>query len=89
MQKGATSSADYVAYFFKDNLPTIRSHSGFFGEWVKASALKEAALRTSDKFYHEHVTNFIYGHEDIFSIEKHRMPEEEFCRKGRGVLQES
>lgn len=80
---GEKSDADYLAYFFKDNLPTIRSHSGFFGEWVSAEALKEAACRTQDKFYHEHVTNFIYGNEDIFKIEKLQMPEEDFCRSVR------
>ncbi len=81
--KGVKSDADYVAYFFEDNLPTIRSHSGFFGEWVSANALKRAADMTADKFYHEHVTNFIYGNEGDFKIEKHTMPEEEFCRNVR------
>lgn len=83
VELGRASTADYVAYFFRDNLPTIRSHSGFFGEWVSAKSLKIASEMTDDKFYHEHVTNFIYGHEDVFKVEKQSMPEEDFCRKVR------
>lgn len=82
-EKGLESSADYLAYFFRDNLPTIRSHSGFFGEWVSADALKKAKQSTQDLFYHEHVTNFIYGNERLFNIEKLQVPEENFCRQVR------
>ncbi len=83
MDIGLQHPMDYVAYFFSDKLPTIRSHSGFFGEWVSAKALIRAASMTSDPFYHEHVTNFIYGNEDQFSIFKIPIPHEEFCRKVR------
>ncbi len=85
-ERGIKSDADYVAYFFKDNLPTIRSHSGFFGEWVSAAALIRAAAMTQDKFYHEHVTNFIYGNQSDFKIEKCSMPEEDFCRNVRFTI---
>jgi spore coat polysaccharide biosynthesis protein SpsF len=60
--------SDYVSAFFSNGLPTIRSHSGFFAEWVSFEALKKVAVSTSDVFFHEHVTNFIYNNPDIFQI---------------------
>lgn len=60
--------SDYVSAFFSNGLPTIRSHSGFFAEWVSCDALQKVAASTSDGFFHEHVTNFIYSNPDIFQI---------------------
>ena len=59
---------DYTAYKLKGNLPAIKSHLGFWGEVVSLSALKRVSLLTNEKFYHEHVTNFIYGYPDEFNV---------------------
>lgn len=80
---GCESSCDYVAYFFNNSLPSIKSHSGFFAEWVSVNALKKIMTLTSDKLYLEHVTNFIYSNPQKFTIQKIEMPEEDFCEKVR------
>jgi spore coat polysaccharide biosynthesis protein SpsF len=59
---------DYLSFVLEDGTPTIRSHFGFFCEAVSIRALKKAAGMTTEKFYVEHVTNFIYGNPDIFSV---------------------
>lgn len=63
-----TSHADYVSYQV-DDLPTIRTHYGLFVERVKRSALEKAIEMNPDAFYREHVTNFIYGNPNDFSIQ--------------------
>jgi spore coat polysaccharide biosynthesis protein SpsF (cytidylyltransferase family) len=76
-------SFDYVSFFFSDNTPSIRTHSGFFGEAVRTDALKSVLLRTDDRFFMEHVTNYIYGHEDIYRVKKLKIEREELIRKIR------
>ena len=61
-------SFDYVAYRLKGDLPSIKSHLGLWGEVVRLDALKKVKQETNEKFYYEHVTNFIYGHPDKFDI---------------------
>lgn len=62
------SGADYISYEV-DGLPTIRTHYGLFAERVKTSALARAYERNPSDFYREHVTNFIYGHPEDFSLQ--------------------
>lgn len=62
------SPADYVSFAFPDGTPTIRSHIGLFGEMVALSALRRANEMTQEPFYHEHVTNFIYGNPEVFDV---------------------
>lgn len=80
---GEKSSADYLAYFFTNGLPSIKTHSGFFAEWVSLNALKKVAELTTEKVYIEHVTNFIYANPELFTIEKMQVPDEDFCGKVR------
>lgn len=61
------SGADYVSYSV-DNLPTIRTHFGLFAERVQKSALDKALSMNPEPFFQEHVTNFIYGHPNEFSL---------------------
>ncbi len=68
------SDADYVAFFTADGLPTIKTHYGFWAEGVKLSALEKVASMTSEKLYHEHVTNYIYAHPESFIIERIPIP---------------
>lgn len=65
---------DYISYQNSEGTPTIRTHYGFFAEIVKLSALKNVAESTQDKFYHEHVTNFIYANRDLFKIKLLEIP---------------
>lgn len=59
---------DYISYQNKNGIPTIRTHYGFFAELVKLTALKKITENTQEKFYHEHVTNYIYEHTKKFSV---------------------
>lgn len=67
---------DYYAYATSDGTPTMKTHYGFWCEGVTVAALQKASLLTSDKLYHEHVTNYIYAHPEIFSLQLLRIPEE-------------
>lgn len=60
-------SFDYVS-FTVNGSPSIKTHFGFWTEYVTLQALKKVNLATKDSFYHEHVTNYIYGHEALFQI---------------------
>ncbi len=62
-----TSSKDYISFNI-DGKPSIKTHYGFWTEYVTLRALKQVALMTDDPLYHEHVTNYIYSHPDMFSI---------------------
>jgi spore coat polysaccharide biosynthesis protein SpsF len=61
-----SSDPDYASFLASPNVPAIKSHWGVFAEGVSVQALRSAATLTQESFYHEHVTNYIYGNEDIF-----------------------
>lgn len=63
------SDFDYSSFSIADNLPTILSHCGFWGEAVKLSTLKVVANSTSELFFLEHVTKYIYINPDQFKIQ--------------------
>lgn len=65
---------DYVSFKNHLGVPAIKTHWGVFAEWVKTSALQRAARATKSSFYHEHVTNFIYGNDKTFNIALHDAP---------------
>lgn len=58
---------DYVSFQI-NNTPTIKTHFGFWAEFVKLEALKKVNSLTKDSLYHEHVTNYIYSHPDQFRL---------------------
>ncbi|MDP4965458.1 MAG: hypothetical protein NWQ55_10310 [Salibacteraceae bacterium] len=60
--------ADYLSFKLDDDTPVIKSHLGLFAEVTTLSTLKRAAELTNDRFYHEHVTNYIYGNDDKFDV---------------------
>lgn len=66
---GSESSMDYISYCTSNNLPTIKTHYGFWAEYVTLEALEKVSTRTDDKLYHEHVTNYIYTHPEQFKIQ--------------------
>ena len=62
------SDADYIG--FKINgLPSIKTHFGFWGEFVTLDALKKVAASTDDLPAHEHVTIHIYSHPEEYRCE--------------------
>lgn len=79
VDKAVNSSADYISFNVNGN-PSIKTHFGFWTEYVTIDALKRIKEFTSESLYHEHVTNFIYTHPELFSIEWIDGPE---CLKGR------
>lgn len=68
------SHADYISYGISTSHPTIKTHFGFWAEYVRASALQKASTLTNEKLYIEHVTNFIYGNPNLFQVEIHPLP---------------
>lgn len=63
------SEADYLGFQLAGDKPSILTHFGFWAEAVRLSALEKAASLTDEKLYHEHVTNFIYGHPEVFNVQ--------------------
>lgn len=54
------SDCDYLS-FNVNGSPSIKTHYGFWAEYTTLKALKKVSGKTSDKLYHEHVTNYIYS----------------------------
>lgn len=69
VEKAKTSTADYIGFCI-NNKPSILTHFGFWGEFVRLSALKCVA-ETTEKGTpaHEHVTYHIYTHPDEYRCE--------------------
>ena len=63
------SDADYLSFQLAGNKPSILTHFGFWTEAVRLEALEKAQQLTSEKLYHEHVTNFIYGNPALFNVQ--------------------
>ena len=76
LQKGENTEADYLSYRTANDIPTIKTHYGFWAEYVTLEALKRVAELTSEKMYREHVTNYIYTHPLSFKIEWNSIPAE-------------
>lgn len=73
------TQADYMSFMI-NGIPSIKTHFGFWTEYVTLNALKRIRQTTNESIYHEHVTNYIYTHPDKFTIEWIEGPE---CLKGR------
>lgn len=58
---------DYIS-FLVNGIPSIKTHYGFYTEYVTLDALCRVRKLTQDAIYREHVTNYIYTHPDIFNI---------------------
>lgn len=68
IEKAKASDADYIGYRI-NNTPSIKTHFGFWGEYVTLNALKRVAATTDEKPAHEHVTIHIYTHPDEYKCE--------------------
>ena len=68
IEKAKSSDADYIGYRI-NNTPSIKTHFGFWGEYVTLDALKRVVVTTDEKAAHEHVTIHIYTHPDEYKCE--------------------
>lgn len=68
VRRAKCSDADYIGYRINDT-PSIKTHFGFWGEYVTLSALKRVAATTDEKLAHEHVTIHIYTHPNEYKCE--------------------
>ena len=59
---------DYMSFNI-NGLPSIKTHYGFWTEFVTLDALKRVKGLTDEKLFHEHVTNYIYSNSDMFKID--------------------
>lgn len=71
-----TQKVDYVSFISEEGLPAMKTHYGFFTEITSFKTLEMTAQKTQDPFYCEHVTNFIYGNPDLFSLSFIKIPSE-------------
>lgn len=67
---------DYFSFKNDAGIPAIKTHWGLFAEFVTTDALQRAANATTETFFHEHVTNYIYGNTDLFSVKLQPAPPE-------------
>jgi spore coat polysaccharide biosynthesis protein SpsF len=62
---------DYIAYFYKDETPSIKTHSGLFTELVSKKCINKINnLTLNVSNYREHVTNYIYENINEFKVKK-------------------
>ena len=74
IEKAKISDADYIGYRINDT-PSIKTHFGFWGEYVSLAALKRVAATTNDQKAHEHVTIHIYTHPEEYKCEWIQCPD--------------
>lgn len=79
IQKFKDEDLDYLS-FKVNGKPSILTHFGLWTEAVKKSALKKITELTKDKFYHEHVTNYLYSNEEFFKIDWILRNDDKFAR---------
>lgn len=68
INKAKDSDADYIGFRI-NHMPSIKTHFGFWGEFVTLDALKRVAVSTDEKSAHEHVTIHIYTHPEEYRCE--------------------
>jgi spore coat polysaccharide biosynthesis protein SpsF len=76
MSFAETEKWDYVSFKLNGDIPAIKTHQGFYTEWVTLKTLKKVSMLTSEKIFLEHVTNFVYSHPEIFKVHFEQAPEE-------------
>lgn len=76
------ADAEYISFDI-NGFPSIKTHFGFWAEYVSLDALKKVQRLTSEIIYHEHVTNYIYSNPVIFKVEWIEGP---VCLKGRSNI---
>lgn len=75
IERAKASSADYIGFRINGK-PSILTHFGFWGEFVRLSALKRVAKTTEEGTpAHEHVTYHIYNNPNEYKCEWMEVPE--------------
>lgn len=64
----AQDGADYISFNIGGH-PSIKTHYGFWTEYVTLNALKRVRQISDEKLSHEHVTIFIYSNPEQFNIQ--------------------
>ena len=67
-EKASGSNADYIGFRI-NNMPSIKTHFGFWGEYVTLNALKKVRDTSNDSIAHEHVTIHVYTHPEEYKCE--------------------
>lgn len=70
----AAPQVDYLSFSFDGIKSTIRTHIGLFGEATRLDSLEAIAAETDEKFYHEHLTAYLYREGSQFSQELLAVP---------------
>ena len=78
-QINESNDYDYIS-FLVNGLPSIKTHFGFWTEYVTLKALHKVSSLSNEMLYHEHVTNYIYTHPEYFKIGWMSVPD---CIKNR------
>lgn len=65
---------DYISYITSKGVPTIKTHYGFWAKYTTLEVLMRVNALTNEKIYHEHVTNYIYEHSDMFKTNFIKIP---------------
>jgi spore coat polysaccharide biosynthesis protein SpsF (cytidylyltransferase family) len=63
----ANKKADYISFNIA-GVPSIKTHFGFWAEYVSLEALQKVQRSTKHPFFREHVTNYIYENSSEFEI---------------------
>ena len=66
---------DYVSFANSEGTPTIKTHFGIWAELVKSSTLLNLSELNIDFFFKEHVTNYIYTHQDDYKVNLQPIPQ--------------
>jgi spore coat polysaccharide biosynthesis protein SpsF len=67
---------DYISFSKRDGTPVIKTHYGFWGEYVRTISLLRISQLTRASNYIEHVTNYIYTHPAEFKLKLIEIPYE-------------
>ncbi len=73
------NKSDYVSFQTSDGTPSIKTHFGFWAEYITVDALRRIQLKTDDSLFHEHVTNYAYTNRDLFCC--NFLPIEDFIER--------
>jgi len=76
IDKHIRTNSDYTSFITSTKTPSIKTHFGLFTEVVELNALKKIQLKTSEKIYQEHVTNYIYENPNQFNLNFINIPTE-------------
>jgi spore coat polysaccharide biosynthesis protein SpsF len=71
----ANPGCDYISYSRSDGRPAILSSLGFFAEWLRGEAVKQADKRATIPADRQQATRFIYRHPELFQLRLIPIPE--------------